>query len=76
VSRAQGRSTPGRPRRLYNATEGSPTTAQPGGYRLLPKQLEATSPEVTRDAAAAGVRAGRGRAATRIATRLSTGTRR
>lgn len=58
TSRTEERTLPGRPRRLYDATEDGFDGAEAGGYRLLAEMLVShmagTSPDVTRDALTAG----------------------
>jgi predicted ArsR family transcriptional regulator len=57
-SHAEVRTTPGRPRRFYEATAEATDAAETGGYRLLAEilvsHLSGTSDDVRRDAIAAG----------------------
>jgi predicted ArsR family transcriptional regulator len=58
ASHAEARATPGRPRRLYEATSEPTEASEAGGYRLLAEilasHLSGTSDDVRRDAIAAG----------------------
>lgn len=58
ASSSEDRTTPGRPRRLYDAIADSAATPEPGGYHLLAEmlasQLAGNSTTVTQDAVAAG----------------------
>ncbi len=58
TSHTEDRTTPGRPRRLYQATTDGSSTSETGGYRLLAEilvsHLAGTGSDVARDALAAG----------------------
>ncbi|MBW3603641.1 MAG: helix-turn-helix domain-containing protein [Actinobacteria bacterium] len=58
TSHSEDRTTPGRPRRLYEAADDPSTAVDAGGYRLLAEMLAshlaATSGDVASDAVAAG----------------------
>jgi predicted ArsR family transcriptional regulator len=58
ISHVEERTTPGRPRRFYEATADAAAASETGGYRLLAEilasHLSGTSDDVRRDAIAAG----------------------